>query len=419
LPGTPVQESPAIGGTGTRGDDDGAFRTVYVPHGIKINFITYIRRRNQNQLTEKRMGCIGMKGYAFIVCFILVLLMAAVPVSATSTTSTSTLAAEFGSITTVSPSVAETSDTVTVTLTGVNFTNTAGSVWLEKSGESNIVATVNSWTYNTIKCSITTKSSTEPGKWNVVVGKDGDKTTIVKSSGFAVTKPVTITSLTPETGQIDDDVDFTIAGKEFDEDTIKEVFLTQDDYKNNITSDYSVDTSTKIKGDFDLSDADEGTYHLCIEDIYGGVVCKKKVFKITSNAEGTIDIASSPSGATIYIDDITNGTTPRSVNILVGSHKIILKKTGYQDWGKTVNVEEDDTVEVDATLYAAATATPTTQPTAVPTTARTATPRTTVKSTMKIPTTYAEPVTTAAASPVDPVLIISAICLAFIALRKH
>lgn len=359
-----------------------------------------------------------MKGYALIICFILVLLMAAVPVTATTTTSTTTVSST-DSITTVSPSVAETSDTVTVTLTGVNFSLNRGSVWLEKSGKSNIVATVTDWTPTTIKCSIKTVSTTDTGKWNVVVGKDGDKTTIVKSQAFAVTKVPSITSLTPETGQMDEDIDFTLAGKDFVDDDIRDVFLTQDDYKNNITSDYSVDSSSKIKGSFDLSDADEGTYHVCIEDIYGAVVCKKKVFKVTSNKEGTIEIDSSPTGATIFIDDITNGTTPRSVNILVGSHKVTLRKTGYQDWAKIVNVQEDDTVNVDATLYAVATATPTNPPTAVPTTARTATPRTTVKSTMKLPTTYAEPVTTVAASPVDPALIIGSVCLAFIALRKH
>jgi hypothetical protein len=360
-----------------------------------------------------------MKGYAFIVCFILVLLMAAVPVTATSTTST-TKVSSTDSITTISPAVAETSDTVTVTITGVNFSVNTGSVWLEKSDESNIDATIISWTYNTIKCSIKTKSTTETGKWNVVVGKDaGGYTTIVKTGGFSVTKLPTVTSITPESGQVDDDVDFTIAGKDFDEDMDYEVFLYNTDYDNITADSVDVDSSTKISGTFDLSDADDDTYDVCIEDEYGAVKCKKNAFKVVTNAEGTIEISSSPSGATIYIDDITNGTTPRNVNILIGSHKVTLKKAGYSDWAKIVNVEEDETTEVDATLYAVATATPTTQPTAVPTTARTATSRTTVKSTMKIPTTYADPVTTTAASPVDPALIIGTICLAFIALRKN
>ena len=59
-----------------------------------------------------------MKGYAFIVCFILVLLMAAVPVTATTTTISG------DSITSVSPSTGQKGDTVSVVITGLNFTTT-------------------------------------------------------------------------------------------------------------------------------------------------------------------------------------------------------------------------------------------------------------------------------------------------------
>ena len=111
------------------------------------------------------------------------------------------------------------------------------------------------------------------------------------------------------------------------------------------------------------------------------------------------------------------------IDIIVGSYKITLKKAGYQDWAKTVKVEEDDTTEVDATLYAAATttATPirtTTQATPRPTTAPTAI-RTTAEKTVRIPTTLADTPSPTEESPADPALIIGAICLAFIALRKH
>ena len=354
-----------------------------------------------------------MKGYTFIVCFILVLLFVFVaPVTAVG----------YDAISTISPSAGQTGDSVTVTITGQNFTNTKGSVRLEMSGESDIEAsTPTTWTPTTIVCKFTIKSSKEPGKWDLVVVKGEDSSEIVKADGFAISEDMSITSITPTSGTMDSDVDFTIAGKGFDEETIDDVFLSFDDFDVNISaSDYDVTSSTKITGTFDLGEADDdGKYDICIENDYGTVECKSNAFEVLSNAEGTIEIASSPSGATIYIDDITNGTTPRNVNILVGSHKVTLKKAGYSDWAKIVNVEEDETTEVDATLYAVATATPTTPPTAVPTTARTATPRTTVKSTIKIPTTYAEPVTTAAASPVDPALIVGTIGLAFIALRKH
>lgn len=356
-----------------------------------------------------------MKGYALIVCFILVLLMAAVPVAATTTTISG------DSITSVSPSVGQKGDTVSVTIIGVNFTTTAGSVRLEKSGDTDIDGQIVTWGPGSITCKFTIKTSRDSGKWDVVVVKGHDSTTIVGAQQFAVSEEISITSITPTSGVMDSDVDFTLSGKGFDEDTIDDVFLSLDDFDVNISADdYEVTSSTKITGSFDLGEADDdGKYDICIEDDFGTVECKSNAFEVLSNAEGTIEISSSPSGATIYIDDVTNGTTPRNIDILVGSHKVSLKKAGYSDWAKIVNVEEDETTEVDATLYAVATATPTTPPTAVPTTARTATPRTTVKSTMKIPTTWADTPTPTAASPVDPVLIIGSICVAFIALRKH
>jgi hypothetical protein len=355
-----------------------------------------------------------MSGFKYIICFILVLLMATVPVTATSTTISG------DSITSVSPAVGQKGNTVTVTITGLNFTSTTGSVRLEKSGDSDIDGTITSWGVGQIICKFAIKTSRDTGKWDVVVVKGYDDTVIVGSQKFAVTDEVTITSITPESGQAGDDVDFTIAGKDFDEDMDYDIFLYNSNYDNITADDVTVKSSTKITGTFEIDDdADEATYQVCILDEYDAVTCKKSAFKVTTNKEGTIDIASNPSGASIYIDDIANGTTPKSVDILVGSHKVTLKKTGYQDWGKIVNVEEDETTEIDATLSAAATATPTpTQSTPRPTTPPT-TVRTTIKSTLQLPTTWADTPTTAAESPVDPVLIAGSVALAFIALRKR
>jgi aromatic ring hydroxylase len=223
-----------------------------------------------------------------------------------------------------------------------------------------------------------------------------------------------------------DNVDFTITGKDFVTSMNYEVYLYNSDYDENITAeDIDVKSATSIKGTFDLdNDANVDTYQLCIKDGFGGIECKKNAFKITTNEVGSIEISSSPTGATIYINDVTNGTTPRTIDdLIVGSYKITLKKSGYQDWAKTVKVEEDDTTEVDATLYAAATTTPTpirttTQATPRPTTASTAI-RTTAEKTVRIPTTLADTPSPTEESPADPALIIGTICLAFIALRKH
>jgi len=61
-----------------------------------------------------------------------------------------------------------------------------------------------------------------------------------------------------------------------------------------------------------------------------------------------------------------------------GSYKVVLKKSGYSDWGKIVKVTEGDTTTVDADLDAL-TAAPTAAPTTAPTTVKTV-----AKSTLKV-----------------------------------
>jgi hypothetical protein len=312
-----------------------------------------------------------------------------------------------------------------VVITGTYFSAGGVNVNLTKSGQDNIIGTCSRNSAASITCSFPL-SGKKDGAWNVVVVNDDGKS-VSKSNGFTVystsSSDVTITSISPVSAMAGDDIDFTITGKDFVTTMSYEVFLYNSDYENNITADdIEVKSTTSIKGSFNLdSDANVDTYQVCIKNGFGGIECKKSAFKITTNKEGTMKISSSPSGATIYIDDIANGTTPKEIDILVGSHKVTLKKSGYQDWGKNVNVEEDEEVKVDATLYAAVTTTATPRPstplpTAVPTTRST-----TIKSTIKIPTTLVveDTPTTAEESPVEPVLIIGSICLAFIALRKR
>jgi hypothetical protein len=51
-----------------------------------------------------------------------------------------------------------------------------------------------------------------------------------------------------------------------------------------------------------------------------------------------IVIDSTPSGADIEIDDAFVGNTPSTVSVPPGSHKIAVKKKGFADWTKTLNV---------------------------------------------------------------------------------
>jgi hypothetical protein len=94
---------------------------------------------------------------------------------------------------------------------------------------------------------------------------------------------------------------------------------------------------------------------------------------------GSIAVSSSPSGADIYLDGEYQGTTPKTISdVTSGDHKIELKKSGYENWSKSVNIETVKTTDVSATLLIltltpTATLKPTPTPTLTPT--PTATPK--------------------------------------------
>jgi len=341
----------------------------------------------------------------------ILLLMVAVPVDA-------------DSIDSVSPSVGYRGETMTVTITGTNFTTTEGNVRFMMSGEDNITATVSSWGSATIVCTVKITSSKETGDWDVVVIKGLDDTEIVDEDAYSITDAMELTSISPATGQPDDDsVDFTLAGSGLED--VENVYLYNADYANITADDVDAASSTKVTGTFDLSDADEDTYDVCVEDSYGFVECDLS-FAIYTEEVGSIAVSSDPSGATIYVDGTQQGTTPGTIDDLVaGSHKLVLQKSGYEEWGKIVNVDADDETEVDADLNQITTAAPavvwTAQQTAEPAAARTAQPttaRTTRASTIVVPTSWPATMDTPA-SPVDPAVITGVLGLAFVALRKH
>jgi len=83
----------------------------------------------------------------------------------------------------------------------------------------------------------------------------------------------------------------------------------------------------------------------------------------TPNTNGQITVRSSPSGANIYLDNAYRGLTPLTlVDIPQGSHAIILKLNGYQDWQSSVNVLAGSSTDVSGTLSPSPQPTPTTLP---------------------------------------------------------
>ncbi len=64
----------------------------------------------------------------------------------------------------------------------------------------------------------------------------------------------------------------------------------------------------------------------------------------------TVDIKSTPDGAEIVVDYKFMGSTPSSLQLAVGDHKIKLGKSGFKTWERTMTVGAGVTARVDATL---------------------------------------------------------------------
>ncbi|HVP95160.1 MAG TPA: PEGA domain-containing protein [Methanoregulaceae archaeon] len=80
-------------------------------------------------------------------------------------------------------------------------------------------------------------------------------------------------------------------------------------------------------------------YRTSINVISGKTVTVSATLTVAGQKTGTLNIKSIPSGATISLDGVNKGSTPMTIsNILAGSHALILKKTGYQDYKAIVLV---------------------------------------------------------------------------------
>ncbi|MGA2905236.1 MAG: PEGA domain-containing protein [Candidatus Korobacteraceae bacterium] len=64
-----------------------------------------------------------------------------------------------------------------------------------------------------------------------------------------------------------------------------------------------------------------------------------------------LQISSTPDDAQVQIDGAAAGSTPLNVTVTAGKHEIAIKKAGYSDWSKTLNVS-GGTAHVEAVLEA-------------------------------------------------------------------
>jgi uncharacterized protein YceK len=71
----------------------------------------------------------------------------------------------------------------------------------------------------------------------------------------------------------------------------------------------------------------------------------------SDHTTGTVQVASSPSGAEVYLDNVYHGTTPNTITAVpAGSHTMELRENGYDHWSAPVTVTGGSTAHVTADL---------------------------------------------------------------------
>ena len=133
-----------------------------------------------------------------------------------------------------------------------------------------------------------------------------------------------------------------------------------------------------------------------------------------STTNGSIALESDPSNAEVFLNGAYEGKTPVTLDVFRGTYRVVIKKTGYLDWSDRISVTAGKRTDVFARLSAGVTDTPLVT-TTIPKTTVTKT-ITTKKSTVNPITPW--PTNTPKESPVGIMIILGAVGIGIIVLRK-
>jgi hypothetical protein len=93
----------------------------------------------------------------------------------------------------------------------------------------------------------------------------------------------------------------------------------------------------------------EGDMHLNMANFADASATPAQAAATAAAAQASLVINSTPTGADIEIDGAFVGNTPSTVSVAPGSHQIAVKKKGFTDWTKTLNVTSG-TIHLNAEL---------------------------------------------------------------------
>jgi len=72
--------------------------------------------------------------------------------------------------------------------------------------------------------------------------------------------------------------------------------------------------------------------------------------EVASTGLSSVIVKSTPDGAEITVDDKFLGTTPSTVQLTSGEHKIVILKAGFRSWERTMTISPNGSVNLDVSL---------------------------------------------------------------------
>ena len=163
------------------------------------------------------------------------------------------------------------------------------------------------------------------------------------------TTPPTITINQPSGGQIFTDDTIAVSGSASDESGIHSVTVNGENAVTTTYGEYEYATTYWSKSI--ILSTGTNTVTIKATDNVGNTKTIHRT--VTYLNTGSVFISSEPSGASIDLDGVYKGVTPKMISdVSVGYHTLELNKEGYQSWSTSVYVTSGDTETVSASMSA-------------------------------------------------------------------
>jgi hypothetical protein len=288
-----------------------------------------------------------MKGSIFLVCLILLLVVAGIPAAASPT------------ISSVSPSTGPNNGYVWVTITGTGF-NSHGTVWMTPANicdpTNKIYGTGCSWSSTSATCAFSTQGQT-PGPYTVWVNSPiidfmgneiPDEGSLHNAFGiYQGTGTIYPPAIIPVTTTYGTPGPYGTIYVESSPDGA--VIYLDDEYKGPAP----VTITDLWPGSYTISAKLAGFQESTSETTISGPTRSSVYCQLVPDNSGNgLYVVSTPDRAKVYLDGILKGETPLMLsNTASGLHTIQVRLSGYDEWKSTVEAPAGGTKTISATQH--------------------------------------------------------------------